>query len=304
MSTSANKAVGQLKNGDLVSASGYEGNGMIQLWDTNSWTVKKTISSPGDVFNVLAVLPNNDVAINSGNNIKIWNVIDGYLRRSLIGHTSFVSCLIVMPNGDLASGAWDYKVIIWNLDNGSIRRTLTGHTFWVYALTISYHINGWNLVSGSADKIIKVWDVNTGNEKASVLGHTDIVYALGFQNSSSYLFSSSADKTLKVWSIYAYFTIKVLNGPIYTAFITTLVSSINLRALGFSFESIRAFAVLPDGSVASATENSLIFWNKYFGFVKSYSNSNGQFSMLLVLNNGDLISGMEYSTQMIVWNYV
>ena len=299
MSTASNKAVGQLKSGDLVSAGGST----IQLWDTNSWTVKKTIPSPGDIFDVLVVLPNNDVAINSGNNIKIWNVIDGYLRRSLIGHTSFVSCLIVMPNGDLASGAWDYKVIIWNLDNGSIRRTLTGHTFWVYALTISYHRNGWNLVSGSADKIIKVWDVNTGNEKASVLGHTDIVYALAFQNSSSYLLSSSADRTLKVWKIYNYFTVG-FNGPVSTVFDSTLVNSVNLRASPFFFNGIKSFAVLPDGSVASSTDSSLIFWNKYFGFVKSYSNSNGQFNMLLVLNNGDLISGMSYSTEMIVWNYV
>ena len=63
------------------------------------------------------------------NTIKIWNPNDGTLKRTLTGHTNgHVYSLVVLPNGDLASGSADNTIKIWNPNDGTLKRTLTGHT--------------------------------------------------------------------------------------------------------------------------------------------------------------------------------
>ncbi len=64
----------------------------------------------------LTVLQNGDLASGSyDTTIKIWNPIDGTLKRTLIGHIFSVSAFTVLQNGDLASGSSDFAIKIWNL---------------------------------------------------------------------------------------------------------------------------------------------------------------------------------------------
>jgi WD40 repeat protein len=61
------------------------------------------------------VLQNGDLASGSSDyTIKIWNPIDGTLKRTLNGHTNVVYALTVLQNGDLASGSWDKTIKIWS----------------------------------------------------------------------------------------------------------------------------------------------------------------------------------------------
>jgi WD40 repeat protein len=60
----------------------------------------------------LTVLQNGDL-VSSGDfvsSIKIWNPIDGTLKRTLYGHTSYVRALTILQNGDLASGSDDNTI--------------------------------------------------------------------------------------------------------------------------------------------------------------------------------------------------
>ena len=69
----------------------------------------------------LTVLQNGDLA--SGSNdlaIKIWNPINGTLKRTLNGHTSYVLALTVLQNGDLASGSFDNTIKIWSTKSNLI----------------------------------------------------------------------------------------------------------------------------------------------------------------------------------------
>jgi phospholipase A-2-activating protein len=80
-----------------------------------------------------------------GNSLKVLN-----------GHTCIVSCLVVLSNGDLASGSEDKTVRIWNSKNGNTK-ILNGHTSVVYSLAL---LPDGNLASGSADNTIRIWNTN------------------------------------------------------------------------------------------------------------------------------------------------
>jgi WD40 repeat protein len=63
----------------------------------------------------LTVLQNGDLASGSWDStIKIWNPIDGTLKRTLNEHTDEVCALTVLQNGDLASGSRDKTIKIWS----------------------------------------------------------------------------------------------------------------------------------------------------------------------------------------------
>ena len=66
------------------------------------------------------------------------------------------SSLVVLPNGDLASGSGsgDNTIKIWNPNDGTLKTTLTGHTRDVESLVV---LPNGDLASGSEDNTIKIW---------------------------------------------------------------------------------------------------------------------------------------------------
>jgi len=74
--------------------------------------------------------------------MKIWNPINGTLKRTLNGHTEYVLARTVLQNGDLASGSQngdlasgsaDRTMKIWNPINGTLKRIFNGQSEYVFA---------------------------------------------------------------------------------------------------------------------------------------------------------------------------
>jgi WD40 repeat protein len=65
--------------------------------------------------------------------MKIWNPINGTLKRTLNGHTEYVLAGTVLQNGDLASGSADRTMKIWNPINGTLKRIFNGHSEYDFA---------------------------------------------------------------------------------------------------------------------------------------------------------------------------
>jgi WD40 repeat protein len=80
-----------------------------------------TLNGNTNNINALTVLQYGDLASGSADNtIKIWDPIDGRLKRTLNRHTSSVFALTVLQNGDLASGSSDQTIKIWNPIDGFV----------------------------------------------------------------------------------------------------------------------------------------------------------------------------------------
>ncbi len=99
-------------------------------------------------------MQNGDLASESYQEIKIWDSLTWSLKRTLTGHSNRVYLLVVLQNGDLASGSDDKTIKIWDSSTGSLKRTLTGHSNAVLSLAV---LQNGDLASGSFDKTIKIW---------------------------------------------------------------------------------------------------------------------------------------------------
>ncbi|KAL0946467.1 hypothetical protein HGRIS_012686 [Hohenbuehelia grisea] len=127
--------------------------------------------------------------------VRIWDIITGACKWTLIGHTQKVYSVVLDASRNQAcSGSMDGTVRVWNLQNGQCQHTLVGHTSLVGLLGLSPSY----LVSAAADSTLRIWDPDTGELRHTLAAHTGAITC--FQHDEFKVLSGS-DGTLKMWDI-------------------------------------------------------------------------------------------------------
>ena len=259
-----------LRNGDLASGSD---DSTIKIWNTTTGQCKKTLKGPnypyqseqcqksGDIYS-LVVLPNGDLASGSGirwrsapghfpiynstSSINIWNTTTYKCKKTLrhdssrvrlrrtLAVRSYVASLVVLPNGDIASGSSDSTIKIWNTTTYECKKTLEGHTDWIRSLVV---LQNGDLASSSDDRTIRIWDTTTGQCKKKLTGHTGWIINSLVVLPNGDLVSGSDDETIKIWDI------------------TTLKCK---QTLTGHIDEVNSLVVLPNGDLASGSKDETI----------------------------------------------
>ena len=156
----------------LVSGS-HSRDSAIRVWDTITWEcVFDFHHQTSSAINALAAVANDRLAsaCDMNNNVTVWNLNNGRLERSLIGHTDRVCSLLTLADGEMlasGSGYRDSTIKIWHVPNGECLRTLRGNFQSVLALQlVDYH----RLASSSNDGI-RIWNLENGDNVETICGH-------------------------------------------------------------------------------------------------------------------------------------
>ncbi len=106
--------------------------------------------------------------------------------------------LTLLPNGLLASGSGDAKIMVWNITKTSPLYTLIGHKNQIRALVV---INEDYLVSGAQGGAIKLWSLtNNYTQMRSWQASTNQILSLAFDSTLNVLASGEVNPNLvKVW---------------------------------------------------------------------------------------------------------
>jgi serine/threonine protein kinase len=235
--------------------------------------------------------------------------------RELKGHTSFVNCLALSPDGKtLVSGSADSSIRLWNFETGKPLQTLMGHTGYINAIAITP--DGKTLVSGSSETTIKLWDLASRKELKTLQGHQGYINALDISPDGKILASGSADKTVRLWDLTTGTAIRTLMG--HKDFVNGVVFSPNGRSL-FSggvdniiqqwevdtgknvrtFKGhtsfVNALAVSPDGStlISSSADKTIKIWDlDNAAAPRTLTKQNGVINAIVLKPDGKtLISG-------------
>jgi len=233
--------------GSQIASRGSDG--AIKIWDSTTGALRRTfeVGKPTGGSCSLAVSPDGRwVAAGTANReIKLWNLADGTLLRSLAGHAGAVGAVAFSPDGRiLASGSADKTIKLWDVTSGRELSTLAGHTSSIGCL--SFSPDGQTLASSGGDKTIRLWDVAHGRERQRLLGHTESVWAVAFAAKDDVLASSDGAAVIKIW-----------NGS----------DGRERRTLRGHADSVESVAFSPDGHLlASASEDSTIrLWDAASG---------------------------------------
>lgn len=111
--------------------------------------------------------------------IKIYNLANGQVARSFIGHQDAVNCIRVSPNGKLLlSGSNDKSARIWDIASGKELRKLPVDCWKV--LAVQFSTDSKYCLTGCNDGSIKVWETETGKLVTQINAQNYIVRDIAF----------------------------------------------------------------------------------------------------------------------------
>lgn len=196
-----------LRNGNLLSG---DDKGKVKIWNTNSYSLIKTLSGHVSTVWSLAEFSNGNLASgDNGGELYIWNPTTNTnpIIKIIKAHNSAVRSLAVLRNGNLASGSYK-EIKIWNVNDGSLVRILTGHTDQVKSLLVLR--NGF-LASGSGyyDGTIKIWNTDNGALISTLDNFHSVDGLVLLQNG---LLASTFYLDVRIWNTDSSSLVKVLTG--------------------------------------------------------------------------------------------
>ena len=175
-----------LPDGRLASGSAHG----VQVWDLATGVEAAKIENDWEWVRALCALPDGRLAfvvhqgarrgsgLSQNNSIWLWDPAGGAELTWLTGRQDSVNNLCLLPDGRLASGAFDGAIVVWDLATGAEIARMEGHERGVSALCA---LPDGRLASGSWDNTIRLWDPVSGAETARLGAHEGVAdyYLIG-----------------------------------------------------------------------------------------------------------------------------
>ncbi|KAL9984842.1 hypothetical protein ACROYT_G007179 [Oculina patagonica] len=184
----------------------------IKLWNTLG-VCKYTIMDEGhsEWVSCVRFSPNSSnpiiVSASWDKIVKVWNLTNCRLKTNHIGHTGYLNCVTVSPDGSLcASGGKDGMAMLWDLNEGKHLYTLDGGDI---LNSLCFSPNRYWLCA-AAGPSIKIWDL----EAKSIVDELrpDVInmggkappaqcISLAWSADGQTLFAGYTDNLIRVWQV-------------------------------------------------------------------------------------------------------
>jgi WD40 repeat protein len=179
----------------------------IELWNTATWQIERTLNKHSDAVIGMAFSADNTLLATGSAmgpdgiadiSIKLWNVADGRELFTLKGHRTDIHAVAFSPDGSLlASGGIDPTVKIWDVKSGTLIRSLQSGEG---VMDVIFSPDGTLVASAGSDGTVKLWDVASGN-LLKTLRHPDELMAVAFSPDGTLLVSGGYDNLIYFWGI-------------------------------------------------------------------------------------------------------
>jgi WD40 repeat protein len=174
--------------------------------------------------------------------ILIWDITDGRIVNTLLGHDGSFFCMILISNNVLISSSDDRTIHMWNLSTFQYIKSVSNEVDVAECLVLLDKAQ-W-IASGDRNYLIKIWNIETTSLVTSLEGHSgSIKYLVNLKR--GHMVSASFDMSIKVWN--------------YESLEYGAALLVTLR--GHSAQ-VFSLVLLPNGNLASASEDRTVkIWN-------------------------------------------
>ena len=192
-------------DGAILAVSSF---GDVNLWDLGSRTQLANLDATNfdsrmliDGAETLTFSPDGAfLATGTDHNlVRLWNVENGALLRTLEGHDAIVNSLAFSPGGErLVSASADKTMRLWQVDNGETLASAGG--FSSPLNSVDFSPDGKLLALGSEDGVVRLQRVVDGEVVVELPGHASVECA-AFSPDGTLLASGDADGVLRIWQV-------------------------------------------------------------------------------------------------------
>jgi WD40 repeat protein len=193
-------APGYVAPKDIPCRASANGCEEIKLWDLDTGKLRKTIRGDSGGVKSLAFSPDGKMLATSSKKIKLWDLDTGKLLRSL-NEESNARSIAFSPDGKtLATGDYNGTILLWDLKTKNPPRIMSGNE--APSLFVAFSPDGKMLASsGSSGGAIKIWNLQTQDLPQTIEGNSYQVSALAFSPDSQTIAAGGSDKTIKLWQV-------------------------------------------------------------------------------------------------------
>jgi WD40 repeat protein len=152
-----------------IATSGRDG--IVRAWTWSQHELMMRWEAFEEMVKSIAMTSDNLLAHGSGADIVVRDALTGEILQKLRGHTAHVKVVTSLPDGQLVSGAADWKIRLWTTGVGHSKNTDVSKVEYsaVSAMTIA---PGSNIVaSGHKNGEVRTWDIQSGKELKVFTGH-------------------------------------------------------------------------------------------------------------------------------------
>lgn len=188
----------------LATGSGEPSRGgEVKIWSVQDGGLIRALNQPhSDCVYGLEFSPDDQRLASSAADrlIKIFNVNDGSLVKTMEGHTHHVLGLAWRMDGrSLASAGADNVVKIWNARTGDQIATVQGFNKEVTGVQFVAETD--QAIAASGSKLVRMFDSNNGNTMRDFGGSTDFISSLAVTADGQLVLAGGKDGILRMWRV-------------------------------------------------------------------------------------------------------
>lgn len=188
----------------------YSAIDTTDIFQSDSWlngTV--TAASNTKIAGVLKTIKYNSLSLGLGNDktVKLWNVENGKLVDSLVGHSDAVRYIQFSPDGKkIITASNDRTAKIWDASTGKLLADLGGHTFNIRDAQFSpaFVLNeksGQQIITTSDNGSVNLWNAATGQLLKTFKGNIGEVFSAQYSRDGKKIITGSRLGTVYVFEI-------------------------------------------------------------------------------------------------------
>ena len=183
----------------------YPARGKLIIWDIAKKKRKFGLPDTDCEFNLTSMLLATDSRILAcgycDGMIKIWNLKEKRLLKTLNDHTGWVNYLFLTSDDKfiISASSRDSTVRVWDALLLNQVTLLQDSYFKVSCIALTP--NDKYIICASKLEAIIIWDLQKKKKAGSLEGHTEKVVTLAVSCDSMYLVSGSNDRTVRVWNL-------------------------------------------------------------------------------------------------------